>query len=380
MPQFGHEPWVKALLPHLRANHSLLFMGEGCGALFSARFSSANGKQDVVLGETNTLPYVARVAGPGAVSADRKSGGTFLAGLPAAAAEVFMSQLGDVWPYMSAAENVFETVLINYNAIDHVATILSNAGTIENRTGGMLLWGEGATPSVVRVIEAVDGELLSIRTTLGFSNQKRYRDLSSNRASRPTGPGPLRGAPGEPTRIVLLPDWSERTGDPLSDRGRAVLARARVLDRTRDRRPDPGHRRPHRDRLGHARPGLSGRGPQPRQAGASRSRPFGADRVPRRPARFPAEPVGSKDRRSQMQVDSAVGTGELYPDVISDVTAFVGDGLVPSKVDLHLSGGRSPRSRQWREADPRRRLSASSKGRDFWPSRAWSTATTTSAT
>ncbi|MGA2804110.1 MAG: NAD/NADP octopine/nopaline dehydrogenase family protein [Acidimicrobiales bacterium] len=190
VPQFGHEPWVKALLPHLRANHSLLFMGEGCGALFARPVLVANGKQDVVLGETNTLPYVARVAGPGAVSADRKSGGTFLAGLPAAAAEVFMSQLGDVWPYMSAAENVFETVLINYNAIDHVATILSNAGTIENRTGGMLLWGEGATPSVVRVIEAVDGELLSIRTTLGFSNQKRYRDLLIEQGFAPdAGPG-----------------------------------------------------------------------------------------------------------------------------------------------------------------------------------------------
>jgi opine dehydrogenase len=78
---------------------------------------------------------------------------------------------------MTAAQNVWETVLINFNAIDHVATILSNAGTIENRTGGMLLWGEGATPSVVRVIEAVDGELLAIRKALGLSNLNRYRDL-----------------------------------------------------------------------------------------------------------------------------------------------------------------------------------------------------------
>ena len=36
VPQFGHEPWLKTLLPHLRANQCLLFMGEGGGALFAA--------------------------------------------------------------------------------------------------------------------------------------------------------------------------------------------------------------------------------------------------------------------------------------------------------------------------------------------------------
>lgn len=177
VPSFGHEPWLRALLPHVRNGQSLLFMGEGSGALVARPVLVENGKEDVVLGETNSLPYVARVAGPGAVNADRKSGGTYLAGLPAGSAHVLFSAIGDVWPYMTAAQNVWETVLINFNAIDHVATILSNAGTIENRTGGMLLWGEGATPSVVRVIEAVDGELLAIRKALGLSNLNRYRDL-----------------------------------------------------------------------------------------------------------------------------------------------------------------------------------------------------------
>jgi opine dehydrogenase len=41
----------------------------------------------------------------------------------------------------------------------------------------MLLWGEGATPSVVRVIEAVDAELLAIRQALGLASRARYRDL-----------------------------------------------------------------------------------------------------------------------------------------------------------------------------------------------------------
>ena len=39
------------------------------------------------------------------------------------------------------------------------------------------MWGEGATPSVVRLIGAVDAELLAIRSELGFSDLRTYRDL-----------------------------------------------------------------------------------------------------------------------------------------------------------------------------------------------------------
>lgn len=176
VPCFGHEPFIDVLAPVLRAGQSLLFFGEGSGALV-ARRALGGAANDVRVGETNTLPYLARPAGPGTVVADRKSGGVLLAGLPRSSTAALVDLVTDVWPYISAAESVWETVLINFNAIDHVATMLSNAGTLENRIGGMLLWGEGATPSVVRVIEAVDDELLSIRTGLGLRDTRRYRDF-----------------------------------------------------------------------------------------------------------------------------------------------------------------------------------------------------------
>jgi opine dehydrogenase len=40
----------------------------------------------------------------------------------------------------------------------------------------MLLWGEGATPGVVNVIEAVDTELLALRSALGLKDRRRYID------------------------------------------------------------------------------------------------------------------------------------------------------------------------------------------------------------
>jgi len=177
VPCFGHEPFMRELAPVLRSGQSLLFVGEGSGSIVARRALAAAGSDGVVVGETNTLPYLARPVRPGIVTVDRKSGGVLLAATPASETDGLLELVGDVWPYVSAAESVWETVLINFNAIDHVATMIANAGTLENRTGGMLLWGEGATPAVVRVIEAVDAELLGIRGALGLADPRRYRDF-----------------------------------------------------------------------------------------------------------------------------------------------------------------------------------------------------------
>lgn len=177
VPCFGHEPFMRVLVPLLQEGQALLFFGEGSGSVIARIALDAAGKQAIPVGETNTLPYLARPAGPGGVTADRKIGGVLLAGLPSSTTKELLDLVSDVWPYITPAESVWETVLINFNAIDHVATMVANAGTAENRTGGMLLWGEGATPSVVRVIEAVDGELLAIRRALGLADERRYRDF-----------------------------------------------------------------------------------------------------------------------------------------------------------------------------------------------------------
>ncbi|MFL5796481.1 MAG: NAD/NADP octopine/nopaline dehydrogenase family protein [Actinomycetota bacterium] len=176
VPCFGHEPFMEVVAPLLGDGDRLLFLGEGGGALVARRALDAKGATGASVGETNTLPYLARPAGPGGVTVDRKTGGVLLAGLPSTATKELLDRVTDVWPFMAAAESVWETVLANYNAIDHVATVVCNAAALESRSGGMLLYGEGATPSVVRVIEAVDGELFRIRRALGLSDERRYRD------------------------------------------------------------------------------------------------------------------------------------------------------------------------------------------------------------
>ena len=177
VPCFGHEPFAAALAPILQDGQALLFFGEGSGSIVARRALLGVGKEGVVVGESNTLPYLARPIGRGQITAFRKSGGVLVAGLPSTGTSALIELISDVWSYLAPAESVWDTVLINYNAIDHVATMVANASTLENRSGGMLLWGEGATPAVVRAIEKVDDELLDLRRALGLTDLRRYRDL-----------------------------------------------------------------------------------------------------------------------------------------------------------------------------------------------------------
>jgi len=177
-PCFGHEPMSEACAPHLRDGQAVVFFGEGSGSLVLRKVLKDRGiRRDVLIGETNSLPYRARLQAPGRIQAIRKKGGTLLAAYPGRRTAELLGRLKDLWPYLTPATNVLETALVNFNAIDHVATMVCNAGSLETRTTLCLLWGEGASPSVARAIETVDNEILAIRGALGFADRTPYRDF-----------------------------------------------------------------------------------------------------------------------------------------------------------------------------------------------------------
>ncbi|GAA1571791.1 NAD/NADP-dependent octopine/nopaline dehydrogenase family protein [Kribbella hippodromi] len=175
VPAFGHETFAELLAEVLVDGQSVVWMGEGGGALaLAAALRRADRKLDIQIAESNSLPYGARVRAPGLITASRKAGGTRVAGLPAG--NGLIEVVTTIWPWLSPAENVWETMLLNFNAIDHVAPIICNLGAVEGRTAPYLLWGEGSTPAVSRVIEYVDAELLAIRAALGLKDRAGYAD------------------------------------------------------------------------------------------------------------------------------------------------------------------------------------------------------------
>ena len=175
VPAFGHQTFADLLAGELTDGQSVLWVGEGGGALtLAATLRRAARRPAVHIAETNSLPYGARVRGPALITASRKAGGTLVAGLPAG--NPLVGVACEIWPWLSPGENVWETTLLNFNAIDHVPPIICNLGAIEGRTGAFLLWGEGASPAVARMIERVDDELLALRGALGLTGTDGYAD------------------------------------------------------------------------------------------------------------------------------------------------------------------------------------------------------------
>jgi len=190
VPSFGHETFAELLAANLSDGQMVIFAGEGGGSLaLVAAMRRAGVRKQVDIAELNSLPYGARVRKPGLITASRKVGGTIVSGLPAGnrAQDVAC----EIWQSVEKAESVWETILLNFNAIDHVPPILSNLGVIDGGEGKYLLWGQGASRAVCKIIASVDAELIELRRALGFSNLKGYEEYLVEQGFSPTYHGDL---------------------------------------------------------------------------------------------------------------------------------------------------------------------------------------------
>ena len=178
VPGYGHEPLARLLAPAWRDGQSVLWVGEPGGALSAiAALRKINRRPDITAAETNSLPYGgAFVSGPGKVGATRKLGGTLVSALPSNRLDDVALVATAIWPWVTRAENVWETLLLNFNAIDHVPAMILNLGSIQQPEGTFNLWDTGGSPGVVNVIEALDGEYRAMRRALGIANATPYED------------------------------------------------------------------------------------------------------------------------------------------------------------------------------------------------------------
>ena len=178
VPSFGHKPVSELLASAWTDGQSAIFVGEGGGSLSAVAALRAIGRKvDVTFGETNSLPYGGAFSSePGTVGATKKIGGTLVAALPANRGNALHALAAEIWPWVTPAQNAWETVLLNFNAIDHVPAMICNLGSIEQPSGTYRIWGEGGTAGVANVIAALDGEYLAIRAGLGLTDLTPYED------------------------------------------------------------------------------------------------------------------------------------------------------------------------------------------------------------
>jgi opine dehydrogenase len=125
-------------------------------------------KKDVVLGDTNSLPYSTRITGLAQVTIFRRTKRIMFSAFPSINTARLAERILPLYPDTVPVTNVLETMLNNGNAVSHTAPVILNAGRIEYSKGEFYIYQEGVTPSVGNVLDAVDRERLSILKALGL--------------------------------------------------------------------------------------------------------------------------------------------------------------------------------------------------------------------
>jgi opine dehydrogenase len=165
------HPWYAAALAEILEPGQIVFLNPGHmgGGLFVAHeIHRRSGRNDVRTCEVTTLSYVCRLKGPAEVNVIRMVTNLPFAAFPGRFRDELFGTIHEIYPEVVEAANVLETGFLDINAVEHPPQALCNAGWVESTRGDYLFYRDGTTPSVGRVIDAVDRERLAIAAAAGI--------------------------------------------------------------------------------------------------------------------------------------------------------------------------------------------------------------------
>ena len=167
------------------ARSSCLHPGRTLGAIeFDKTLHDHGCRADVIVAEAETFIYASRSDGPAQARIFRIKEAVPVAALPATRTPRVLEALAPAYPQFIDGISVLHTGLNNMGAIFHPALTLLNAGRIESTHGDYQFYIDGVTPSVARVLEALDRERVTVAASLGLrgrtgSNGSSWRTMRS---------------------------------------------------------------------------------------------------------------------------------------------------------------------------------------------------------
>ncbi len=169
VPSTAHADIARKAAPHLKDGQIVVLNpGRTGGALEFREVLKREGcEADVIVAEAETLIYASRSEGPAEARIFRIKEAVGVAALPATRTHEVLAALHSAYPQFIDGVSVLHTGLNNMGAIFHPALTLLNAGRIESTGGDFQFYIDGVTPSVARVLEALDRERVTVASALG---------------------------------------------------------------------------------------------------------------------------------------------------------------------------------------------------------------------
>jgi opine dehydrogenase len=170
VPSSAHADIARSAAPFLKDGQIVvLHPGRTCGAIeFLKTLRDNHCTAKVVVAETETFIYASRSDGPAQSRIFRIKEAVPLAALPSNRTGDVLDMIHLPYPQFIDGGNVLQTGLNNMGAIFHPALTLLNSGWIEATHGDYQFYIDGVTPSVARVLDALDRERVTVAAALGI--------------------------------------------------------------------------------------------------------------------------------------------------------------------------------------------------------------------
>lgn len=170
VPSSAHADIAKACAPYTKEGQIfILHPGRTCGAIeFAKVLADNNSKAKVTVAEAETFIYASRSDGPAQSRIFRIKDAVPLAALPATQTRLVLDTIKEAYPQYIDGGNVLQTGLNNMGAIFHPSLTILNTGWIEATHGDYQFYIDGVTPSVAKVLEALDRERVTVASSLGI--------------------------------------------------------------------------------------------------------------------------------------------------------------------------------------------------------------------
>lgn len=166
-PQTAYEEILTASAASLRNDQIILLCPGGLGgALLVAGIAAKAGAPDLLVAQTSAMPLGGRNAGANALRIASKKKSLPVGVFPASRTQELLERLAADFPQLVANANVIETGFAGAAMGLHPIPMIMNAARIE-KDGPYIYDSYEITPSIARVIDAVDAERQQILKALG---------------------------------------------------------------------------------------------------------------------------------------------------------------------------------------------------------------------
>lgn len=165
VPATAHEELARRLAPHVTDGQVVVLTAGFLGALVVARELARSGRLPYAVAEAGHAPVVARQTAPGEATVVERPLEIPVGVLPATRTAETLERLRVVLPAARACADVLDAALTSPAPVRYPALVLLHLGLLERGVGGQ---GLRTTPSVGRLMEAVDGERAAARAGWGY--------------------------------------------------------------------------------------------------------------------------------------------------------------------------------------------------------------------